>query len=781
MGQRGIFGLTIFLGVSWAISCLPAGNAKDTRAIAEEPPAVIINELAWAGSSASSDDEWIELKNTTPKDIDLAGWQITKYTASKKQQLMISIANNPTDPASTTISAGGYFLIANNGPEHDFGNEKRSRINTDPNIIDAAVSLADSNLWVRIYNGEWDNAGELIDSAGDGGEAFAGDGSAKTSMERDDEYGPGNEATSWHAATAAINLDVGTLDKGTPKSANSLAALSAPIVSAVHPTNAEIDTILEMTSIEGANFSREALPQVELRNHDQLITATGVHVLTSGLIDKARFDLHGATVGDWDMVVTNPDGQSGTLLNAMELIEPEEETDTPQYSTKIIINEVYPKPSTNSNEEFIELYNPETTAISLTGWQLDDQSPGGSAPYTMDDDCVIPAQGYLSLSKNITHISLNDTGDSVRLVQPNGTVISQVIYGATLTGQSYARIDDQWRWTIRVTKNAKNIWELDNNNQDSNEAVAGEQSSIKDNPHGIELELSIGQVSSSAVTLEWQLDEWGYIDEVEIFISPTANKLGKLNRIAAANQREAEVTGLLPNTKYFFTITGDYNAYTATSNQVSTTTRAGTPVQKINSGTITGQLIITELLPNPGGGDSEWIEIYNPTDQAITITGWQLVDKSNRRYIFNAIDLIDAQTMTDSDEDEESGEYVIEPGQYLLLDQDITGIHLNNSGGEEVRLIDADDNLVDTASYSGTAKRDYAYVLAPNQKWFWTTEATPGVSNSISFAGEMEDGDNYLTPSGTPIGGRAIGWLSLLLSAIILVRAKRYVKTNYQK
>ena len=37
---------------------------------------VVINEIAWMGTEASSGHEWIELYNTTGNDIDLTNWCI---------------------------------------------------------------------------------------------------------------------------------------------------------------------------------------------------------------------------------------------------------------------------------------------------------------------------------------------------------------------------------------------------------------------------------------------------------------------------------------------------------------------------------------------------------------------------------------------------------------------------------------------------------------------------------------------------------------------------------
>ncbi|HEX9597359.1 MAG TPA: hypothetical protein VF982_10810, partial [Anaerolineales bacterium] len=41
------------------------------------PQALLINELAWAGTFASAADEWIELHNPGPNPIDLHGWRLS--------------------------------------------------------------------------------------------------------------------------------------------------------------------------------------------------------------------------------------------------------------------------------------------------------------------------------------------------------------------------------------------------------------------------------------------------------------------------------------------------------------------------------------------------------------------------------------------------------------------------------------------------------------------------------------------------------------------------------
>ena len=78
-----------------------AGNTSDWSALTLDyySSPVVINEIAWAGTSASPADEWIELYNKTGKQIALANW--TLYA-----QDMVPYLN-----LSGSISANGYYLV----------------------------------------------------------------------------------------------------------------------------------------------------------------------------------------------------------------------------------------------------------------------------------------------------------------------------------------------------------------------------------------------------------------------------------------------------------------------------------------------------------------------------------------------------------------------------------------------------------------------------------------------------------------------------------------------
>ncbi len=60
---------------------------------------VIVNEVAWMGTENSSYDEWIELKNKSERNINLAGWRLEAADGTPEVEL------------AGKINAGGFFIL----------------------------------------------------------------------------------------------------------------------------------------------------------------------------------------------------------------------------------------------------------------------------------------------------------------------------------------------------------------------------------------------------------------------------------------------------------------------------------------------------------------------------------------------------------------------------------------------------------------------------------------------------------------------------------------------
>src|SRR3990167_4325294 len=167
------------------------------------PGDAVINELMWMGTSGSTADEFLELRNLTDREIDLSGWSVA----------------NVIIPAGKIIYSHDYFLISN-------FDKAGSQINIDPDLVDSNLVL--SNLDVQYIL--QDASANIIDTADNGaGQPAAGEYNSGAniyySMERDATPGDGTQASSWHtifddSALMHFYWDLGAVEKGTPGGEN---------------------------------------------------------------------------------------------------------------------------------------------------------------------------------------------------------------------------------------------------------------------------------------------------------------------------------------------------------------------------------------------------------------------------------------------------------------------------------------------------------------------------------------------------------------------------------
>jgi hypothetical protein len=183
---------------------------------------VVISEIAWMGTQADSNDEWIELYNNTSQAISLMGWKLEAADGT------------PTITLSGTIPANGFFLLERTD---------------DTTVSDVAAD--------QIYTGSLSNTGEtltlkdpsgnVIDTAnGDDGAWPAGNDSLRRTMERLDLLAPDSDAN-WATNNEVYRngLDAGSNPlNGTPK------AHKPPYVNITSPTGTA-----PVYSHQGASFT----------------------------------------------------------------------------------------------------------------------------------------------------------------------------------------------------------------------------------------------------------------------------------------------------------------------------------------------------------------------------------------------------------------------------------------------------------------------------------------------------------------------------------------------
>jgi len=138
-------------------------------------------------------------------------------------------------------------------------------------------------------------------------------------------------------------------------------------------------------------------------------------------------------------------------------------TAAPKVYLDVEVSELLPdpvSPQTDSDDEFIELYNPHGEAVDLTGYALVTGS-SWSHKYIIKDVELAPYD-YVTLTSAQTNIALSNTGTGVRLYDPSGKLVFEVpTYGKAKAAQSWVRDGSgAWVWTTKLTPEAQNIVEV---------------------------------------------------------------------------------------------------------------------------------------------------------------------------------------------------------------------------------------------------------------------------------------------------------------------------------
>lgn len=146
-----------------------------------------------------------------------------------------------------------------------------------------------------------------------------------------------------------------------------------------------------------------------------------------------------------------PDGEGGWFggqtptKEASNGTNPPNEEPAPAPKTgNIILTEFMPDPAGGS--EWAEVYNPESFEADIAGWKIDDIE-GASSPYPIPQGTKIGPKNYLVFSFSS---KFNNSGDSIRLLNPSGQVVETYSYKEAVKGASFAK-DAQGTWQVTTT------------------------------------------------------------------------------------------------------------------------------------------------------------------------------------------------------------------------------------------------------------------------------------------------------------------------------------------
>lgn len=267
---------------------------------------VIINEIAWAGTQASPNDEWIELYNVTDQPIDLAGWTL-RIDGSVIH--LSEVADATLEVRRSIIEPGGFVLLER----------------TD----DTVVSDIEADL---VYKGLLSNGGEDLFLSNANGEIVdqvlfaetgwpaglaADDLLPYATMERLHPPVAGAEWATNAPMSVANGLDAdGSPLLGTPRATNGavLFMASAPRVDLIAPVEGEVrgTTLIEWSAIDPDGDDSALRVTIILTREDPLAARTLAENLTNAGSFAWDTTAHEDGTYRLEILVEDPEGYRGS-------------------------------------------------------------------------------------------------------------------------------------------------------------------------------------------------------------------------------------------------------------------------------------------------------------------------------------------------------------------------------------------------------------------------------------------------------------------------------------
>lgn len=435
-------------------------------------------------------------------------------------------------------------------------------------------------------------------------------------------------------------------------------------------------------------------------------------------------------------------------------------------------------------EDWIELYNPGSTTIDLSGFYLTDDS-SDPTQWQFPAGSIITAGGYLMIwadgdtDQGDTHASfkLSAGGEVVELYNIDGTtLVDSVTFGEQTTDVSYGRYLDgtgNFFSMATATPGAANVVGVTSVEIYINEIMADNDSTIEDpdeagafedwvelyNPGSTSIDLSGFYLrDDSSEPTQWQFPSGstiaagGYLiiwadgdtdqgDTHASFGLSSGGETVELYNIDGATLVDSITFGEQTTDVSYGRLTDGTDILLSMTTPTPGATNVATP-QNV-------EIYINELMadndsviedPDDAGAFEDWIELYNPGATSIDLTGFYLTDDSG--------DPTQWQFPTGS---------TIDAGGYLVIwADDDTGqgdTHASfklSAGGEVVELYNIDGTtLVDSVTF-GEQVTDVSYGRSPDGTGDFISKAapTPGASNVAASQGQVSIANATLVTEG---------------------------------
>jgi PKD repeat protein len=391
-------------------------------------------------------------------------------------------------------------------------------------------------------------------------------------------------------------------------------------------------------------------------------------------------------------------------------------------SSHLVINEVLYDPSgSDLGNEWIELYNPTNNVVDLNSWFVEMGGTSFSNVITFGDVTIQPQSFFVVGELNVIEADLTvsrlqfqnggSETDGIRIVNQNNQVVDTLLYDEP---NSNHLIDDAGIAGTNFAPDVSAGSSLGRNAQSADTDNCAQDFIEYSIPSpGVE---NIIVLPNEAPQANAGSNLNGVVGSaVQFDASDSSDPNGDVLSFAwdfgdgSGSNQIAPVHAYGSAGNYLVKLTVSDAEFQSTDSITVSITRA--PITPPAGGYPVG-IVISELLPNPTGSDAEgeFIELHNITKNKIDLSGWKMGDLSSSLFTFEV--------------------QSIESQEYLAVFREVSGISLNNSGGEKVTLYHPDGAVVYAIEYSGSTPEGKSYSLIDSGEWVWT-KPSPGAVNSF--------------------------------------------------
>ena len=391
---------------------------------------VVINEILYDPDGADTDKEYVRLYNNGDSDVNLTNWDLdpssapyftfSSFTLKAKSFVNIHINTSGTNSDTDLYDGGSSNMSNTKGPIALFN----STTHSSSTIIDYIEygEGGQTNESKAVSAGIW-TTGDFVPDAPEGKVIKLKINGVDNNSSSDwKESEPTLQPPSEEAGSGDEEVSEETPSSETPPV---IAGNNPPIADAGDNIIAFID---QEISFDGSNCS----------DTDGNELAYSWNMGDGKLIEEPSFTYKYLYPGTYLVTLMVYDGLyyvSDTITVKIQ-------------SQEITINEFIPNPEGDDEEnEWIEIYNGSNSIVDISGWQLADEA-SGSQPFTFPQNTLIAPKSYIVFPRPITKVALNNEGDSVRLLLPEGVVFQEVQYSKAKQGQSSANTPEGFVWSI---------------------------------------------------------------------------------------------------------------------------------------------------------------------------------------------------------------------------------------------------------------------------------------------------------------------------------------------